>query len=71
VNSISLKASADSGSCRRCCRHGILPPSHPPQVGEKEFIRQARLVKKYGAATVVMAFDEDGQAATEADKART
>jgi 5-methyltetrahydrofolate--homocysteine methyltransferase len=30
--------------------------------GEAEFIRQAKLIKKYGAATVVMAFDEDGQA---------
>ena len=32
--------------------------------GENEFIRQARLVKKYGAAVIVMAFDEDGQADT-------
>jgi len=32
--------------------------------GEKEFIRQARLVKRYGAAVVVMAFDEQGQADT-------
>ncbi len=32
--------------------------------GEEEFIRQARLVKRYGAATVVMAFDEQGQADT-------
>lgn len=30
--------------------------------GEEEFIRQANLCKKYGAAVVVMAFDEDGQA---------
>lgn len=30
--------------------------------GEEEFIRQAKLVKRYGAATVVMAFDEKGQA---------
>ena len=30
--------------------------------GEEEFIRQAKLIKKYGAATVVMAFDEAGQA---------
>lgn len=30
--------------------------------GEAEFIRQAKLCKKYGAAVVVMAFDEDGQA---------
>lgn len=32
--------------------------------GEEEFIRQAKLVKRYGAATVVMAFDEKGQADT-------
>nr|NQU92437.1 methionine synthase [Bacteroidota bacterium] len=32
--------------------------------GEKEFKRQAGLVKKYGAAVIVMAFDEEGQAAT-------
>lgn len=32
--------------------------------GEAEFIRQARLVKRYGAAVVVMAFDEQGQADT-------
>ncbi len=30
--------------------------------GEDEFLRQARLVRRYGAAVVVMAFDEDGQA---------
>ena len=32
--------------------------------GEEEFLRQARLVRKYGAAAVVMAFDEQGQADT-------
>ncbi len=30
--------------------------------GEEEFIRQANLVKNYGAAVIVMAFDEKGQA---------
>ena len=30
--------------------------------GEDDFIRQAKLLKRYGAATVVMAFDELGQA---------
>ena len=30
--------------------------------GEEKFIEQARLVRRYGAAVVVMAFDEDGQA---------
>ncbi len=32
--------------------------------GEAKFIEQARLVKRYGAAVVVMAFDEQGQADT-------
>jgi 5-methyltetrahydrofolate--homocysteine methyltransferase len=32
--------------------------------GEAEFIRQARIVRKFGAAVVVMAFDETGQATT-------
>lgn len=32
--------------------------------GEDEFIRQAKLVRRYGAASVVMAFDEQGQADT-------
>src|SRR3982074_1891713 len=30
--------------------------------GEEEFLRQARLVRRYGAAVIVMAFDETGQA---------
>ena len=32
--------------------------------GEVEFLRQARLVRRYGAAAIVMAFDEQGQADT-------
>ena len=32
--------------------------------GESEFKRQAKLVKRYGAAVIVMAFDETGQADT-------
>ena len=35
--------------------------------GEAEFLRQARTVRRYGAAVVVMAFDEEGQA-TETDR---
>src|ERR1700751_6065343 len=30
--------------------------------GEEEFLRQARLIRRYGAAAIVMAFDEQGQA---------
>ena len=35
---------------------------------EEEFIRRARLLKKYGAAVIVMAFDEEGQADTKERK---
>ncbi|MBI2497019.1 MAG: methionine synthase [Opitutae bacterium] len=38
--------------------------------GETEFLRRARLVQRYGAAAVVMAFDENGQAATRDGKVR-
>jgi 5-methyltetrahydrofolate--homocysteine methyltransferase len=30
--------------------------------GEEEFIRQAKIIRKFGAAVIVMAFDEKGQA---------
>ncbi len=32
--------------------------------GEEKFLEQARLIRKYGAAVIVMAFDEQGQAVT-------
>lgn len=32
--------------------------------GEEEFIRQAKLIRRYGAAVIIMAFDEQGQADT-------
>ncbi|MFG0287966.1 MAG: methionine synthase [Rhodopirellula sp. JB044] len=38
--------------------------------GEEEFLRRARLIRQYGAAAVVMAFDEEGQAADEDNKVR-
>ncbi len=38
------------------------------KAGEEEFLRQARLVRRYGAAVIVMAFDEKGQADTVARK---
>mmetsp|Transcript_11469 Transcript_11469/g.19060 ORF Transcript_11469/g.19060 Transcript_11469/m.19060 type:complete len:1422 (-) Transcript_11469:114-4379(-) len=40
------------------------------KVGEELFMEQATLLKKHGAAVVVMAFDEDGQAATASEKLR-
>ena len=38
--------------------------------GEEQFLHHARLVRRYGAAVVVMAFDEQGQAVTTEDKIR-
>ena len=38
--------------------------------GEEAFIKRAKLVRQYGAAAVVMAFDEEGQAADEENKVR-
>jgi len=36
--------------------------------GEENFIKQAQLCRRYGAAIIVMAFDEEGQADTQARK---
>ncbi|CAM41620.1 putative cobalamin-dependent methionine synthase [Leishmania braziliensis MHOM/BR/75/M2904] len=40
------------------------------KVGKEEFLRQARLIRRYGAAVVVMAFDENGQASDYDSKIR-
>jgi 5-methyltetrahydrofolate--homocysteine methyltransferase len=48
----------------KCVQGKCIVNSISMKEGEKEFIRQANLVKKYGAAAVVMAFDEQGQADT-------
>lgn len=36
--------------------------------GEEEFLREARLIRRYGAAVVVMGFDEQGQASGREDR---
>ncbi len=38
--------------------------------GEEEFFREARLIRRYGAAVVVMGFDEQGQASGREDRIR-
>ncbi|THH40611.1 methionine synthase [Neolewinella litorea] len=48
----------------RCVQGKCVVNSISMKEGEAEFLRQARLVKRYGAAAVVMAFDERGQADT-------
>jgi 5-methyltetrahydrofolate--homocysteine methyltransferase len=38
--------------------------------GEEKFLQQAAAIQRYGAAAIIMAFDEEGQAATREDKVR-
>ena len=52
----------------KCVQGKAIVNSISLKEGEGEFLRQAKLVKKYGAATVVMAFDEEGQAETRKQK---
>ena len=52
----------------RCVQGKGIVNSISMKEGVDEFKRQARLVKRYGAAAVVMAFDEKGQADTFARK---
>lgn len=48
----------------KCVQGKCIVNSISLKEGETEFKRQANLVRKYGAAAVVMAFDEKGQAET-------
>ncbi|VAX35036.1 5-methyltetrahydrofolate--homocysteine methyltransferase, partial [hydrothermal vent metagenome] len=48
----------------KCVQGKALVNSISLKEGEKKFKEQAQKLKKYGAAAVVMAFDEEGQAAT-------
>lgn len=48
----------------KCVQGKCVVNSISMKEGEEEFIRQAKLVRRYGAAAVVMAFDEKGQADT-------
>ncbi len=54
-----------------CCLQGKgIVNSISLKDGEAEFLNRARLLQRYGAAAVVMAFDEQGQAATRDEKVR-
>ena len=46
----------------RCVQGKCIVNSISLKEGEEIFLKQAALVKKYGAACIVMAFDEKGQA---------
>lgn len=52
----------------KCVQGKAIVNSISLKEGEAPFLHQARLIKRYGAATVVMAFDETGQADTQARK---
>ena len=54
----------------RCVQGKAIVNSISLKEGPAEFIRRARLCRRYGAAMIVMAFDEQGQAASLADKVR-
>jgi len=46
----------------KCVQGKVVVNSISLKNGEEEFLRQARLIRRYGAAAIVMAFDEQGQA---------
>ena len=52
------------------CQGKCIVNSISLKVGEELFKEQATLLKKHGCAVVVMAFDEEGQAATAPEKVR-
>ncbi len=54
----------------RCVQGKAIVNSISLKEGEEQFLYYARLVRRYGAAAVVMAFDEQGQATSTEDKVR-
>ena len=52
----------------KCVQGKAIVNSISMKEGETEFLRQAKLCRRYGAAVIVMAFDEKGQADTYARK---
>ena len=54
----------------KCIQGKALVNSISLKEGEEVFLQQAKTLRRYGAAAVVMAFDEEGQAASKEDKVR-
>ncbi|MCB9228834.1 MAG: methionine synthase [Deltaproteobacteria bacterium] len=54
----------------RCVQGKSVVNSISLKEGEAEFLAKARMIRAYGAAAIVMAFDEEGQAASRDDKVR-
>ncbi|CAI5937696.1 unnamed protein product, partial [Closterium sp. NIES-64] len=58
------------GAGLKCSQGKCIVNSISLKEGEQAFRAHAHTIKRHGAAVVVMAFDEEGQAATEEDKVR-
>jgi 5-methyltetrahydrofolate--homocysteine methyltransferase len=54
----------------KCLQGKAIVNSISLKEGEEIFLEHARLIQRYGAAAVIMAFDEQGQAATLSEKIR-
>jgi len=54
----------------KCAQGKCIVNSISLKEGEEKFLEQASLILRYGSAVIVMAFDEEGQAATKDDKIR-
>jgi 5-methyltetrahydrofolate--homocysteine methyltransferase len=54
----------------QCAQGKCIVNSISLKEGEEKFLEQAKLLRRYGAATVIMAFDEEGQAASKDEKVR-
>jgi len=54
----------------KCCQGKGIVNSISLKEGEEKFLQQARTIRRFGAAVIVMAFDETGQATTCEDKVR-
>ncbi len=54
----------------KCAQGKSLVNSLSLKEGEELFLERARLCRRYGAAVIVMAFDENGQAVTREEKVR-
>lgn len=54
----------------KCVQGKAIVNSISLKEGEEKFLEQARLIQRYGAAAVIMAFDELGQAASQSEKVR-
>lgn len=52
----------------KCCQGKCIVNSISLKEGEEEFLLRAATVKRYGAAVVVMAFDEEGQVGRQTER---